>query len=142
MSTEANKEIVRRYLERYVGGGDEAVADEVVAPEIVFTSPYTPEPVHGLDAFKQMIGALRASFPDLEIREDDTIAEGDLVASRWIASGAHTCGAFAGLDPSGSRFEITGMSFYRLRGGKIVEGWVNDDNLGMAAQLGLVPAAA
>ncbi len=142
MSTGANKEIVRRYLARYVTGGDEAVADELVAPEIVFTSPYTPEPVHGLEGFKEMIGALHASFPDLEIREDDTIAEGDLVASRWIASGTHTGVAFVGLDPSGRRFEITGMSFYQLRGGKIVEGWVNDDNLGMAIQLGAVPAAA
>jgi len=30
---------------------------------------------------------------------------------------------------------------YRVRDGKIAEGWVNDDNLGMMQQLGLLPAA-
>jgi hypothetical protein len=35
------------------------------------------------------------------------------------------------------------MSIYRVRDGRIVEGWVNDDTLGMASQLGLVrPAGA
>jgi steroid delta-isomerase-like uncharacterized protein len=142
MSTAANKEIVRRYLARYVSGGDDAVAAELVADEVVFASPYTPEPVQGLAGFRQMIGALRASFPDLEIREEALIAEDDLVSSRWIASGTHTGDAFGELPPSGQRFEISGMSFYRVRDGKIVEGWVNDDTLGMLTQLGGLPVGA
>lgn len=142
MSTELNKAAVRRYLERYVGGGDDAVADELVHADVVFASPYSPEPVHGLDAFKGMIGGLRAAFPDLAIREEDAVAEGELVAARWVATGTHTGGPFAGLEASGRRFEITGMSFYRVRDGLIVEGWVNDDSLGMLGQLGALPQVA
>lgn len=141
MSTQP-KEVVRRYLERYVSGGDEAVADELVAEEIVFASPYAPQPVEGKAAFEQMLAGLRAAFPDLAIREEALIAEGDLVAARWVASGTHTGAPFAGLEPSGRRFEIAGMSFYRVRGGKIVAGWVCDDSLGMLTQLGAPPAAA
>lgn len=139
MSTDP-REIVRRYLEHYVSRGDEAAADDLVAEEIVFASPYTPQPVHGLAAFKQMISGLRDAFPDLAIREEALIAEGDLVAARWVASGTHAGAPFAGLEPSGRRFEIAGMSFYRVREGKIVAGWVCDDSLGMLTQLGALPA--
>ncbi len=34
------------------------------------------------------------------------------------------------------------MSFYRVRNGKIIEEWVDDDNLGMLTQLGALPAPA
>jgi steroid delta-isomerase-like uncharacterized protein len=142
MSSDADKLIVRRYLEEYVSGGDSAVADELVEQGIVFASPYTPEAVRGIASFKEMIGGLRASFPDLRIVEEELIAEGELVAARWVASGTHTGALFAGLEASGRRFEISGMSFYRVRGGKIVEGWVNDDSLAMLTQLGAIPAAA
>jgi len=86
-----------------------------------------------------MIDGLRASFPDLRIVEHDMLAEDDRVASRWTASGTHTGVPFGAAPASGRRFAISGMSVYRLRDGRIVEGWVNDDNLGMPTQLGLRP---
>lgn len=141
MSADGNKQIVRRYLEQVVSAGDARAAEELVAPEVVFTSPYTPEPTRGLHAFRQMITSLRASFPDLRIEEHDVIAEDDRVATRWTASGTHTGAPFAGIPTSGRRFSITGISIYRVRNGRIIEGWVNDDSLGMMSQLGAIPAA-
>jgi steroid delta-isomerase-like uncharacterized protein len=142
MSTERNKAIVRRYLDRVVSRGDFTLAAELLAPDLVFASPYTPEPARGRPAFEAMIAGLRAAFPDLAIEEREAIAEGDLVATRWIASGRHTGAAFNGLPASGRRFEITGMSIYRVVDGRIVEGWVNDDSLSMLQQLGALPAPA
>lgn len=72
-----------------------------------------------------MIQMLHVAFPDMRLTEQDIIAEGDRVASRWIVSGTHQ-GDFMGHRPSGRRYEITGMSIYRLHDGKIAEGWVND----------------
>jgi steroid delta-isomerase-like uncharacterized protein len=141
MSIERNKAIVRRYLDRVVSGGDWAVAGQLIAPDLIFTSPYTAVPTRGRDAFTQMIGELRGAFPDLRIDEREAIAEGGLVATRWIASGTHTGADFAGLPASGRRFEISGMSIYRVVEGRIVEGWVNDDSLLMLRQLGALPAA-
>mgnify|MGYP005857542879 CR=1 FL=1 len=40
------------------------------------------------------------------------VAAGDAVAVRWVASGAHTGGVLAGLEPSRRRVEVSGMSFY------------------------------
>jgi steroid delta-isomerase-like uncharacterized protein len=137
------KQVVKEYLERAISGGEPGAYEELCDPQIVFTSPYSPEPLRGLEAFRETFLAMKRAFPDLRIQEDMAIAEGDLVAAHWTASGTHTGPAFAGLPAaSGRRFEITGMSFYRVREGRIVEGWVNDDTLAMATQLGLVPAPA
>lgn len=63
------------------------------------------------------------------------------MASRWTATGTHR-GDFMGHPASGRQFSISGISIYRLRDGKIAEGWVNDDSLGMLQQLGLLVVPA
>jgi steroid delta-isomerase-like uncharacterized protein len=137
------REVVSEYLRRAISGGDPRAYEDLCDPDIVFTSPYSPEPLRGLEAFRGTFLALKEAFPDLRVEEHTSVAEGDLVAARWTASGTHTGPAFAGLPPaSGRRFEITGMSMYRVRDGRIVEGWVSDDTLAMAVQLGLVAAPA
>lgn len=137
MSQERNKQIVSRYLREVVSRGEMRNADDLIAENVVFTSPYTPEPIRGRQGLKQMLSGLHAAFPDFYLREEAILCEGDLVASRWVAGGTHTGSAFGPLSPSGRKFQITGMSIYRVRGGKIAEGWVNDDTLGMAVQLGI-----
>ncbi len=138
MSVEQNKTVVRRYLEEAVSKGSVSAIETCVSPHIVFTSPYTPEPINGIEGFKQMIGMLHTAFPDLKIHEEDSLAEGNTVATRWFATGTHQ-GDFMGQKPSGKQFKISGMSIYRIKDGKIVEGWVNDDSLGMLQQLGILP---
>lgn len=133
-----SRELVGRYLREIVSAGNLEVADEIVAEDLVFVSPYTPEPTRDRAGFKAMIAGLHAAFPDFSLVEEAVIAEGDLVASRWTASGTHTGTTFAGLSPSGRRFSIAGMSIYEVSGGRISRGWVVDDTLGMAVQLGLV----
>lgn len=138
MYLEQNKTIVRRYLEEAVSTDNMSAIDTYISPDIVFTSPYTPEPIHGIEGFKQMIGMLHTAFPDLTIHEEAILAEGDTVATRWVATGSQQ-GEFMGSPPSGKRFKISGQSIYRIRNGKITEGWVNDDSLGMLQQLGMIP---
>jgi len=138
MSIDQNKTIVRRYLEEAVSQGNISAMERYVSPDIVFTSPYTPQPIHGIEGFKQMIGLLHTAFPDLKIHEEDALCEGNTVATRWFATGTHR-GDFMGHKPSGRQFKISGQSIYRIKDGKIVEGWVNDDSLGMLQQLGIIP---
>lgn len=140
MSTEQNKAIVRHYLQEAVSQGSMSAIEKYVSPGVVFASPYTPEPIQGIEGFKQMIGMLHTAFPDLNIQEEGAIAEGDAVSTRWSATGTHQ-GDFMGSKPSGRRFRISGQSIYTVKDGKITEGWVNDDSLGMLQQLGLIPAA-
>ena len=128
MSTEQNKTLIRRYFEQVVNQVDRAAADELVAPNLVFNSPYTPQPTQDRESFLQMLTAVHAAFPDFNLVDHDLIAEGDQVASRWTVYGTHE-GELAGMPPSGKRVAITGLSIYRIANGKIVEGWVQDDTM-------------
>jgi steroid delta-isomerase-like uncharacterized protein len=142
MQTDDSKRIVRRYLDEVVSRGNLDLGPELIADGVHFVSPYTPEPIDGRDGLLAMLGGLHAAFPDFFLREEELVAEGELVASRWVAGGTHTGAPFNGGPPSGRRFAITGMSIYRVREGRIVEGWVNDDTYLMRDQLGFIPNPA
>lgn len=143
MLPEENKALVRRYLKEVVSDGNVDRANEFVAADLVFTSPYTLEPTRNSEDFKRMIATIHAVFLDMRLTEEATLCEGDLVASRWTVRGTHR-GEFMGAPPSGKRVTITGMSMYRIADGKIAEGWVSDDTLspGVLQQLGIIPAQA
>jgi predicted ester cyclase len=72
---------------------------------------------------------------------EDLIAEGQTVMARWSCRGTHK-GDLSGIAPTGKQFNISGVSIARFTGGRMVEGWVNWDALGLMQQLGVVPELA
>ena len=139
MSAEANKAVARRYFEEVWGQGRLEVADELIAPHYVFHDPADPAMPPGPAGAKQMVGAFRAAFPDLQVIVEDLIAEGDKVALRLRGRGTHR-GAFAGVAPTGRSVTLTSVELLRLAGGKLVEHWDEFDTLGVLQQLGALPA--
>ncbi len=88
---------------------------------------------------KQYIVLFHAAFPDAHITLEDTIAEEDKVASRWILRGTHQ-GELRGVPPTGKQVTVTEIGINRIAGGKFEESWVNFDVLGLLQQLGVIPA--
>jgi predicted ester cyclase len=78
------------------------------------------------------------AFPDLKVTSDFQVAEGDKVVMRWTGTGTHT-GELMGIPATGKRIEMTGIGIQRIAGGRIVEEWVESDQMGMMQQLGVVP---
>jgi predicted ester cyclase len=133
MSTEQNKAIARRSIEELWNDRNVAVIDELFA-ENYHDSWVTA----GLRAWQEEIIAMFAGAPpDWHITVEDQIAEGDKVMTRWTWSFTHTV-PFLGAAPTGKHISFTGISIYRLEGGKIVEGWFNNDELGLNRQLGKI----
>lgn len=87
---------------------------------------------------KGYVSASRLAFPDLHITFEDTVAEGDKVASRITLQGTHK-GELAGIPVTGKQIKVAGLSIDRLEGGKFVETFVISDVLGMLRQLGVAP---
>jgi steroid delta-isomerase-like uncharacterized protein len=135
--SEANKAVSRRVFEIF-NSGDVDVFEEILAPGFVNHDPSAPP---GLEGVKQQVLLYRGAFPDLEVRVEDQIAEGDRVVSRWSARGTHR-GDLLGIAPTGKQGTATGITIDRLEGGKIVESWTNWDTLGLLQQLGAVPELA
>jgi ketosteroid isomerase-like protein/predicted ester cyclase len=82
----------------------------------------------GVRAFKDSIDQLKRLFPDYHEAEKETIAEGDFVASRWIATGTHSGNA--------KKFSMPNISMYRFKDGKIIEQWFLCDSESRKKQLG------
>jgi hypothetical protein len=49
METDDRKTIVRRYLDEVVSRGNLELGRELIAENVRFVSPYTPEPIDGRD---------------------------------------------------------------------------------------------
>jgi steroid delta-isomerase-like uncharacterized protein len=138
MSTEENKAIVRRNFEEAWNKGNLAVVDELFALDYIGHFAVHPEPVSGIEAYKQFMSGYIVAFPDAHFDIEDIVAEGDKAATRWTVRGTHR-GNLAGIPPTGKQVTVTGMWILRIAGGKIAEQWGINDTLGMMQQLGVVP---
>ena len=135
MSAEENKALVRRYLDEAVNKGNVDVLDEVMDPNYVNPTIAIGRTPGGRERYKGGVRGTRAAFPDLQIRLESVIAEGDLVAYQSVWSGTHL-GEWRGIPPTGKRVEWMATCYRRVRDGKLVEGWGTYDWLGVLEQLG------
>ncbi|MBI3732347.1 MAG: ester cyclase, partial [Chloroflexi bacterium] len=122
---EANKAIVRRFIEEVVNGRKPAAADEFIAADSRdHTLPPNLPP--NREGVKLVMGMINSAFPDMHYTIEDMVAEEDKVVMRFTRRGTHL-GALFGMPPSGRAVEWRGMDFFRLADGKIVEHWANFD---------------
>jgi steroid delta-isomerase-like uncharacterized protein len=133
MDIEANKALVRPYVELYTTG-NVALADEVIASD--FVDHTHPEHRPGPEDVKHEVMTFRTTFPDAYITIEDMISEGDTVAFRFVLRGTHR-GTFAVLPATGKKVTLTGMDFIRIANDKLAELWSNQDTLALLQLLGL-----
>jgi steroid delta-isomerase-like uncharacterized protein len=138
VSAEEHKTLIRRFVEEAFNRGNLDVVDEVYTPDYVGHNAGDPEGVRGPEGVKQFVDLYRGAFPDIHTTIEDMVAEGEKVAYRWTARGAHR-GELMGIAPTGHQVTITGITIERIAGGKIAETWNNFDRLGMMRQLGVAP---
>ena len=136
MNTDANKALVRRFVDEiFIKGNDNAV-DELLAPD--FRSHTWPSTGDGRADLKAAIKRVSAGLSDPEFTVDDLIAEGDRVAARLTASATQT-GEMMGKPPTGKRYTIGEIHIFRVRDGQLIEHWHQYDAPGMMKQLGATP---
>jgi steroid delta-isomerase-like uncharacterized protein len=119
--------------------GDVTGLDKLVSASFVDHQPIPGVTASGLDGLKQTISMMRAAFPDLHMKVEDTISSGDRVVCRCNITGTQK-GEWMGAPPSGKAFSIDCIDIVRFENGKAVEHWGESDDLGMMQQLGAMPA--
>jgi steroid delta-isomerase-like uncharacterized protein len=136
MSIEQNKALVHKYADR-INAKDLAGVLTLFGSSHIEHAVF-PGMVSGIESLHAFLNMLFAGFPDVQMTILDTIAEGDRVVLRAITEGTHT-GMFLGIPPTGKRAKWSSIDIHRIAGGKIVEHWLETDQLGLLQQLGLVP---
>jgi steroid delta-isomerase-like uncharacterized protein len=138
LMSESNKNVVRRLFEEVWNKGNLQVTDDLFTPNYAHHDTSTPDVGRGPDSEKKRATLYRTAFPDMRLTIEDLIAEGETVMARWSCKGTHK-GDLSGIPPTGTQVSMTGVSVARFTNGKMSEGWVNWDALGVMQQLGAVP---
>ena len=121
-----NKEIVRRFVEEIINGGDlGAVVDELFDHEYL-EGNYPLDGHSGPEVVRTWVPYLRWVYPDVRHEILDLVAEGDTVMCRSIQTGTPR-GFFEGKSksvPAGQRAQRRmEINLLRLKAGKICEHW-------------------
>ena len=136
VDAEANKQLVRRFYEEVWARGNVGFASEVFAEDYVRHDLRPTQAAPGAAGQARIAEQFRQAFPDLRWTVDLMLAEGDLVAARWTASGTND-GSWGGQPATGKRAEFSGVNIFRFgEHGKVVEIWNHRDDLGLMQQLG------
>ncbi len=81
MAEDANKAVVRRFIEEFLNTGDPEIADRILAANYIDHTPSNPK-LAGLSNIKQFVNEWLTAFPDSHNVVKDMVAEGDKVAAR------------------------------------------------------------
>jgi predicted SnoaL-like aldol condensation-catalyzing enzyme len=113
MSSEANKAVVRAYIEMW-NTGNAALAATVLGPKYV---DHAHPEVSGLPSFVQALQQVRSAFPDFHISIATMIGEGEWVAVR----------ATIRRTQQGEVRISRVIWFVRIEGGKMAELWTGTE---------------
>ncbi|MDO8476679.1 MAG: ester cyclase [Candidatus Rokubacteria bacterium] len=134
MTLEEHKAIVRRFFEEAWNRQNLDVVDEIFAPAVIFNGQSITR-----EALKQALAGRRVAFPDIQVRVDDQVAEGEKVSTRRTWRATHK-GTYRGVGATGKVVTWTQISVVRFSQGRIVEDWTVADELSILQQLGVLPA--
>jgi hypothetical protein len=163
-----NRKIVARYFEEFWTNGNPDVVDEVCSEGFVLSYPLHGRHV-GRMAVKKMLTDCKLvswpkyspkqitfvdnqgsqAFPDISfsiLSPFPIIAEENHVVIRWIGGGTHTGEPFLDLpfgglpeSNSGREMRVSGISIYKLEGGKLTEEIGEESGVAALQHLGLLP---
>ena len=126
--------MIERFYHELWNRWDLAAADEILSEDILFRGSLGST-LEGRESFKGYVETVRADFPDWHNRIDEMISCGDRVVTRMTWSGTHK-GKLQEVEPTGERVEYVGAAIFRLKDGRIEEGWVVGDTQELWRALG------
>lgn len=125
-SVEANRALVRRYLQEVLSDGNLQRIDEMVSPDFVDSTPVSGSSKRGPAAVRESQKRVRGLFQSIRYHIDDLIAEGDRVVARYTVQAARAA----------KEVEVIGISVFRIEEGRIREAWIVNDQIQLFRQLG------
>ena len=115
-----HRDLSRRWFAESWNDRNDQTVDELIHPDCL--GHMESGEVIGAAPFRQVRDAFLAALPDLKIKVEDVVSDGDDVVVRWSGTGTHT-GEGLGLEPTGRSVSVKGMTWHRYRDGRMVEAW-------------------
>lgn len=138
MSVEANKAVIRAFVESWNSGDLERLGNLMDEACTLTVSGQTMS--MGPSATRQNAEYWRNAFPDWHFELLDLIAEEDKVVAYMPYTGTQT-GSALDIPATGRKVRVSEIVIFRVVGNKIVEAWEVYDEYGMRQQLGVLGEA-
>ncbi len=133
-----NKKIAKQMI-KAINDRDYDLLDKIMAHDLMRHCQATPNlNIRSLIEFKEFLKEDLKTFRDSHITTEMLIAEGDKVAGYFTYSGTQE-GAMGPFPPTNKKAELKYLGILRIEDGKIVEMWVEWDNIAFLTQLGHFP---
>ena len=137
MPTQAQVKAIERYSSEVWGQGNLETIDDIFASDYVRHGPALEGgSFDGAKTLKELVTLYRTAMPDLQVPVEAMAGEGDIVLTRWSATGTND-GSMLGAAPTGRSFEAFGFWMHRFEGDKVIEEWATWDTQGFLEQLGV-----
>jgi steroid delta-isomerase-like uncharacterized protein len=133
-SEQSTREITNRYVEIF-NTNDTGMIAALIDSSFVCYHPAYPDNIVGRAGFRAWLEVNHNAFPDLKLVEDEVIIKGDRAFVRWTFTGTQT-GSLREVPATGKTMRLTGLSFIRIAGDKIIEERLGMDMLDAYRQLG------
>jgi len=130
-TTGTNKKVITQYVAAFNQGDSDALRK-------LFTHDAVIQGVLGWGEIEKIIPIwreLHEAFA-IELSIEETVAEGDTVAVRYLERGK-SVGSFRGGGVTGKPYEIVAMEWFQMRDGKIARRWGARDSASQNRQMGL-----
>lgn len=129
-----NKEIARTFFEEVLGQDHlERYAESHSKDFVAHGENHDASLEEDMAAAKEE----RHAMPDMKVRVNQILAERDLVAVYWTATGTNTQPGM-GIPATGKKISVNGMTIFRFKAGKICEEWSVWDMLSVMRQAGIM----
>ena len=116
--------------------GNFKIADEILSMDFIDHDPVTGQ-LPGLNGYKQMVKDFRDAFPNLRVKNEDVIVEGNKIVVSWTAYGIQS-GHLMNIPPTNKHVTLKGIDILLVVNNKITERWGEFDAMGMLSQLGVL----
>jgi steroid delta-isomerase-like uncharacterized protein len=138
-STEALREVIDRYNAAWNAQDLDAIM-AMHAPDMIFENHTAGESAQG-EEVRAHIGAIFATWPDLEFTTRRLYVREGLVVQEWTAAATHTQTMRRGdlvAEPTGRRVEWEGIDSIPFEGGLVKRKDVYSDSVSILRQVGLL----
>jgi steroid delta-isomerase-like uncharacterized protein len=115
---------------------DPALLDRILSEKWVEIPPAPGQPA-GPNGAKQILAELRTAFPDMTIKIQEVLQDGNKVIVRSEIAGTQR-NAFMGFAAKNRKMTIQAIDIHEFKDGKIVRTWHTEDWLTGLHQLGLL----
>ena len=131
------KSIASEYMKIWSAGNADLL-DKYADANIVADYTHFEKPYKGITDYKSMLEMTYDFFPDLRITINNMIlnASKQKVTVEWKYDGTHKNGNLFGVESSGKKISVSGITILELKNGLITKENGIVDNLSLVMQLG------